>query len=143
VTYFDTAYIAKCYLNEPGAERVRAVAMAADGLCSCEVARAELLCAVKRHLREGRLGRADVRRVLVRFERDERDGVWEWIPVTSELIRGACDAVRALPATAPIRALDALHLQCARERGLREIYTNDRHMAAAAAHFELRAQNVV
>lgn len=24
--YFDAAYIAKCYLNEPGAERVRAAA---------------------------------------------------------------------------------------------------------------------
>jgi hypothetical protein len=30
--YFDAAYIAKCYLNEPGADRVRAVAYGTDGL---------------------------------------------------------------------------------------------------------------
>jgi hypothetical protein len=36
VIYFDAAYIAKCYLNEPGADRVRNVAYGADGLASCE-----------------------------------------------------------------------------------------------------------
>ena len=40
--YFDAAYIAKCYLNEPGADRVREVAYGADGLASCELARLEL-----------------------------------------------------------------------------------------------------
>lgn len=39
--YFDAAYVAKCYLNEPGADRVRQVAYAADGLASCELARLE------------------------------------------------------------------------------------------------------
>ena len=37
--YFDAAYIAKCYLNEPDADRVREVAYGADGLASCELAR--------------------------------------------------------------------------------------------------------
>ena len=32
--YFDAAHIAKCYLNEPGADRVREVAYGADGLAS-------------------------------------------------------------------------------------------------------------
>jgi hypothetical protein len=41
VIYFDAAYIAKCYLNEPGADRVREEAYAADGLASCELARLE------------------------------------------------------------------------------------------------------
>ena len=41
--YFDAAYIAKCYLNEPGADRVRAVAHDAEGLASCELARLEFV----------------------------------------------------------------------------------------------------
>jgi len=41
VIYFDAAYIAKCYLNEPGADRVREVAYGAEGLASCEFARLE------------------------------------------------------------------------------------------------------
>ena len=50
--YFDAAYIAKCYLNEPGADRVREVAYGADGLASCELARLEFASILKRHVRE-------------------------------------------------------------------------------------------
>ena len=42
VIYFDAPCIAKCYLNEPGADRVREIAHGADGLASCELARLEL-----------------------------------------------------------------------------------------------------
>lgn len=49
--YVDAAYIAKCYLNEPGADRLRAVAYGADGLASCELARLELASILKRHVR--------------------------------------------------------------------------------------------
>jgi hypothetical protein len=35
-----------------------------------------------------------------------------------------------------------VHLVSAREHGLREIYTNDRHMSAAARHFRLRPMTV-
>ena len=47
--YFDAAYIAKCYLNEPGAERVRAMARTAEGLASCEWGRLEFASIVHRH----------------------------------------------------------------------------------------------
>lgn len=57
--YFDAAYIAKCYLNEPGADRVRAAANRADGLVSCELARVEFACIVLRHVREGHLKPAE------------------------------------------------------------------------------------
>ena len=50
--YFDAAYIAKCYLNEPGADRVREVTYGADGLASCELARLEFASILKRHVRE-------------------------------------------------------------------------------------------
>ena len=50
--YFDAAYVAKCYLNEPGADRVREVAYGADGLASCELARLEFASILKRHVRE-------------------------------------------------------------------------------------------
>jgi predicted nucleic acid-binding protein len=54
VIYFDAAYLAKCYLNEPGADRVREVAYGADGLASCELARLEFASILKRHVRERR-----------------------------------------------------------------------------------------
>jgi predicted nucleic acid-binding protein len=143
VIYFDTAYIAKCYLDEPGAGSVQSLAEEADGLCSCEIARAELFATVHRHHREGRLARRQLREVLALFEVEERDGVWLWLPVTSALIRAACDTIRSLRADVFVRAADALHLQCAKLHGHAQIYTNDRHVIAAAKHFGLAAKNVM
>lgn len=141
--YFDTAYIAKCYLNEPGAERVRELARTPAGLASCQIARVELFATVHRHFREGRLKIRHLRLVLRQLESDENEGVWQWLPITPALVAEACRRLQTLPATVFIRALDALHLACARAEGLSEIYTSDRHMIAAASHFGLEAKNVL
>ena len=66
--YFDAAYIAKCYLNEPGAERVREVAYRADGLASCEIARIEFASILKRHVRERHVTRREMAAILKDLE---------------------------------------------------------------------------
>lgn len=141
--YFDAAYIAKCYLNEPGAERVREVAYAAQGLASCELARLEFTCIIQRHLREAHITAREARRLFDDFEHDEAAGVWHWLPVTSTLIRKLCAQVNRLPRRVFLRTGDAIHLGCAAEYGFREIYTNDRHMLAGVRHFGLVGVNVV
>ncbi len=141
--YFDAAYIAKCYLNEPGAERVRQVAYGADGLGSCELARLEFASIVKRHLREHHVTRREVTAVLKDFEQDEKDGVWQWFGVTSALIEKARDAVLQIPGQVFVRTGDALHLACAQEHGFGEVYTNDRHMLQAAKYFQVTGVNVL
>ena len=93
--YFDAAYIAKCYLNEPGADRVREVAYGADGLASCELARLEFASILKRHVREHHVTRREMTAILKDFEEDEKNGVWQWFGVTSSLVEKARDAVRA------------------------------------------------
>jgi predicted nucleic acid-binding protein len=143
VIYFDAAYIAKCYLNEPAAERVRELARNADGLGSCEVARLEVFATVHRHLRERHIKKAHLGTILDQFEGDERDGVWHWFPVTPRLLGAACDRLRALAPTVFVRAIDALHLMCAGEQGFSEVCTNDRHMIAAASHFRIKPRNVL
>ena len=141
--YFDAAYIAKCYLNEPGAERVRAVARDVQGLASCELARLEFVCTLHRHLREGYLKPREVRRILAEFRTDEEGDVWRWLPITSFLLRKVGDDVARFPSRVVLRAADALHLGAAREHGFREVYTNDRHMLAAARYFGLSGVNVL
>ena len=141
--YLDAAYVAKCYLNEPGADRVREVAYAADGLASCELARLEFASILKRHVREHHVTRRELRAILKDFEDDEQNGVWRWFSVTSDLLGKARKAVLDLPGTVFVRSGDALHLACAEEQGFQEVYTNDRHMLKAARHFHLTGVNVL
>ena len=140
--YFDTAFIAKCYLNEPGAAQVRALARVSENLCSCELARVEFFATVHRHLREEHIRRSHADEVLACFESDEKAGVWEWVEVTPDLMRTTCDVLRRLAPTVFVRAMDAVHLVCARTRGLSAVYTNDRHMIAAAPHFLIEAKSM-
>ncbi len=141
--YFDAAYIAKCYLNEPGADRVRAVAYRADGLASCELARLEFASILKRHVRENSLTRREMTAILKEFGEDEQNGVWRWFGVTSELLEKARKAILDLPSTVFVRSGDALHLACAEEHGFNEVYTNDRHMLQAAQHFHVTGVDVL
>lgn len=141
--YFDTAYIAKCYLNEPGAQRVRQLAYSAPGLASCELARVEFHAVIHRHLREGNLTAAESREVIEDFEMDEADGVWQWIPVTSQLLTLVCDHTKILPHNIFLRAADAIHLTCASSHGFQEVYSNDRHLLAAARYFNLTGLDII
>ena len=141
--YFDAAYVAKCYLNEPGADRVREVAYGADGLASCELARLEFASILERHVRERQVTRREVTAILRDFEEDEQNGVWQWFGVTSELVETARTAVLKIRGTVSLRSGDALHLACAEENGFQEVYTNDRHMLKAARHFHLKGVNVL
>jgi predicted nucleic acid-binding protein len=143
LVYFDAAYIAKCYLNELNASFVRQFAYQADGLASCEIARVEFYSVVQRHLREGNINSQEAQDVLKDFEQDETDGVWEWFPVTSSLIRAVCEDVRSLPMTAFLRAVEAVHLACAKENGFSVIYTNDRHMLDCAQYFEITGIDLI
>lgn len=141
--YFDAAYIAKCYLNEPGAERVRVLARGADGLASCDIARVEFASIVKRHVREGHLTRREASAMLEEFDEDEQNGVWHWYGMTSALLERTRQQISTLPASVVVRSIDALHLACAAEHGFDHIYTNDRHMLQAARHFHLTGINVL
>ena len=141
--YFDAAYIAKCYLNEPGADRVRAVAYGTDGLASCELARLEFASILKRHVRERHVTRREMTAILKEFEQDEKNSVWQWLGVTSDLLEKARKAVLDLPSTVFVRSGDALHLACAAEHGFEEVYTNDRHMLQAARYFHVTGVNIL
>lgn len=143
MVYFDAAYIAKCYLNEPNAAVVRQFAYQADGLASCEIARVEFYSVVHRHLREGNIDSQEAQEILKDFEQDESDGVWQWFPVSSSMVRLVCDYISSLPTTAFLRAVDAIHLTCAKENGFAEIYTNDRRMLDCGQYFQVNGVNLI
>ncbi len=122
--YLDTSYIVKCYLREPGTERILAWLQGKTGLTCCSHGRLELYAAIKRHVREGRLSEKQAAGSFRLLEQDEIAGIWHWIPVSEGLIRKACRRVASLKATVRVRAADALHLTCAAENG----FTAVRHL---------------
>jgi predicted nucleic acid-binding protein len=141
--YLDTSYIVKCYLREPGTDVVLDWLQGKSGLTCCLHGRLELIAAFKRHVREGRLIETHFLASLRLLEKDERSGIWQWIPVSAELIQKACKQVAALHANIFIRAADALHLACAAENGFTSIYSHDRHLLAAAGHFGLEGKDIL
>ncbi|MFN2376376.1 MAG: hypothetical protein ABR538_07545 [Candidatus Binatia bacterium] len=91
-----------------------------------------------RHFREGRLTRREFRLLADQVEADLDAGLWTELPVTSSLVESQAHRMAMLPADVFLRAADALHLTCAAEAGMREVYSSDRHMVAAAPRFGLR-----
>ena len=140
--YFDTAYIGKCYFNEPGAHHVRELARASERIASSALCIPELGCAIHRKVREGSLSPGSALTVRQDFLDDIDAGVWLLIPVSDRILRQAEILTRILPDTIPLRALDAIHVASAIEEGLGEIWTNDRRLLAAAAHVGMKGRRI-
>jgi uncharacterized protein len=136
-TYFDSAYIAKCYVNEGDSARVRALLRRSGGAHSSSLSRAELASTLLRHLREGSLDRRKFRRLQSDFAADVELGVWTMVPVSDAFMSRVAQRIAHLLPSVHLRAGDAIHLCAASEAGFAEVWTNDRHMLAAAGAFGL------
>jgi predicted nucleic acid-binding protein len=140
--YFDSAYIAKCYLNEPDGRKVRELARSASGLYSASVCLAELACIFHRQVREGSIDAQTVAGLRKLFRDDVENRVWSMIPVSDRLLQRVEFLVRSLPADCFVRAGDAIHLTAAIDAGFTEIWTNDRHMLQTAGYTGLTGRSV-
>jgi len=140
--YFDAAYIAKCYLHETDAAAVRELARSSPSLCTSALSVAEVACVFHRHLREGTLRAKTAAQVRDAFLEDVGSDTWLLVPVTNLILRRVELLTRALPTSIFLRAGDAIHIVSALDAGFREIWTNDRHLLAAADHFGLQGRSV-
>lgn len=140
--YFDSAYVAKCYLNDPDSERVRDLVRSPVPLFSSALCIPEVTCAVHRRYREGQLSRKQARDLTAAFRSQVELGTWTLVPLSESLLWEVHEALRMLRNTVFIRAGDATHLVSARAAGFAQIWTNDRHMLEAARHFRLAGRSV-
>ncbi len=140
--YLDSAYLAKYYVNEPDARAVRSLIRRASHICSSSWAFIEVTCVFHRHIREGSLTITQGHELIDLFRGHVEAGFWNLISLTDVLLRRTATLIRALPPTVPLRAGDAIHLATALQAGEVEIWTNDRHLLAAAAFFGLAGRTV-
>lgn len=95
-----------------------------------------------RHVREDSLSPRQARALHDLFREDVAGGVWSLVPVSERILEQVEDRVRRLRPIVFLRAGDAVHLTTAAASGFREIWTNDRHLLAAAPSFGLRGRSV-
>ena len=70
------------------------------------------------------------------------DGLWNLVPVHEALLRRTSALMISATRDLFLRTADAVHLTTAHEIGERAVWTNDRHMLAAAANFGLTGRSV-
>jgi len=140
--YLDSAYVAKCYINEPDAHLVRRLVSGQPDLHTSALCLAELACIFQRHIREKSLSKSQALKLRGAFWDDVQSDAWILLPISDGVLRNVEAAVRNLPAHVYLRAGDAIHLVSARDAGFSEIWSNDRHRLGAARHFGLRGRSV-
>ena len=140
--YFDTAYIAKFYFNESESVRVRELVRKADVVYSSLWAFPEFHAVLHRRTREGTCTLPDARALASRFAQHVEAGLWKLVPVNEALLRRTSALLLAGPRDLFLLAADAVHLTTAQEIGERAVWTNDRHMLAAAGYFGLEGRSV-
>ena len=141
--YFDTAYMLKCYVKEYGWEKVRDFACDHDRIGCSAYGRLELHAALHRKLREGELTEQQLSIVLRQLSVDESVGLWEWVPLSTAIMTAVADAFARLSRHVFLRTGDAVHLLSARELGCTTVYSNDRHLLAAAPHVGMAGHDVI
>ena len=129
--YFDSALIAKFYLNEPGRDAVRRLSRDAGVVVTSGVAVAEVSAAFHRKLRERAVTAAVFTALQGQFAHDLEQGLWTLVGPSEALLLQVHALFQTLNRSVFLRSLDALHLVTAKAERFDRVYSNDRHLLAA------------
>lgn len=141
--YYDSNYLLKLQIAEAGNTHVRAHAATVLEIHTAQHARAEFASAAFRKVREGVATAADFQRLMAQLRSDISSTTVVILPLTDSILDRIEFFFATAPATTWLRAADALHLATAAENGFTEIYSNDKHLLAAAPLFGLYGVNVI
>ncbi|GKT09159.1 type II toxin-antitoxin system VapC family toxin [Desulforhabdus sp. TSK] len=105
--FFDTSAFVKRYIEEPESERVMEICREAEHLVLSLICLPEMISALNRLVREGRLSGDQYQQVKDLILDDFEDV--EVCEITAEVIKQTIKCIECHP----LRAMDALHLGCA------------------------------
>ena len=140
--YLDSAYLAKCYLEEPDSGKVRAFVQKAEVVYCSALCLAEVSCSLHRAVRERIITKDHASHLQHAFSGHVSESIVQLIPVSENILRVVEAVVAKLPTAVFLRAGDAVHLATAKQEGFPEIWSNDRHMLRAASHFGIVGRSV-
>jgi predicted nucleic acid-binding protein len=143
MTYFDTAYIVKCYVKEAGWRQVREFARGQERIACSIYGRLELHAALHRKTREKALTERQLEVVLRQFRADEDARLRIWLPLTAAIMTEVATTFARLPRHVLLRTGDAVHLLTARQNGLKEVFSNDQRLLTAAPEVGIPGRNVI
>ncbi len=104
MSYWDAAYVAKFYLDEPESDRVRVLAEADGQVSGSRFGYVETVSVFHRKMREGAFGAKDMKEILLQLEADSEAGLWTWLPVSPAVLEVAGSTYRHLPKGVALRA---------------------------------------
>jgi predicted nucleic acid-binding protein len=140
--YFDSAYLAKCYLEEPDSAKIREFVQTVEIVYSSALCLAEVSCSLHRAVRERIISKDHASYLRKAFSGHLSAGIVQLIPISESILRTVETVVVKLPSTIFLRAGDAVHLATAKHEGFSEIWSNDRHMLRAASNFGIAGRSV-
>lgn len=141
--YYDANYLFKLQCVENGTTAVRNHAATVAVICCALHGRAEFVSACHRKVRENTATLLQLRALLAQVHADAAAGALQGLPVSAAIIDRVEAVFSKAASTVYLRAADALHLACAAENGFADIYSNNRHLLAAASLFGLNGVNVI
>ncbi len=134
--YLDSSAFVKRFVDEAGSDAVERLCAGADELCLGILCVPEVLSALNRSLREGRLTRSDYSIIKQRLAIETADATI--IQLTPIVVRLCIDTLES----SAVRAMDALHIGCALACGAALFASSDQRQLAAARAAGLQTTHV-
>lgn len=127
--YLDTSALVKLFVPETDSDTLNGAMVDAEDVIISDLALTEMASALGRRVREGRLPRAEARRL--HHEAEKLAATCHHVELTPPMHRRA-ERLLLASSNVPLRALDALHLATALQADAATVVTFDQRLRAVA-----------
>jgi len=134
--FLDSSALAKRYVQESGSDRVEEILFAASSLAVSVVCVPEVVSAVCRRRREGKLSRQQYRKAKQSLFEDLADS--NILNVTDDVVQRAVELLEGRP----LRSADSLHVASAAEWHADLFVSADERQCAAARGYGLQVEEL-
>jgi predicted nucleic acid-binding protein len=135
-TFFDSSAFAKRFVEEGGSDKVETACTQASELGLSVICVPEIMSALNRRRREKSITKSQYTQAKRSLIEDVSDA--EIIHLTHSVIAASITVLEG----SPVRAMDALHIACAREWGAELFVSGDKKQLSAARRAGLKSQHV-